>query len=108
MGTAASSFTLEATCSDSGARAGCLATAHGPLPTPTFMPVGTQASVKALTPWELRATGARCVLANTYHLVLRPGADVVARCGGFYRFSGWHGPMLTDSGGFQVFSLDKL
>src|SRR4051812_40366786 len=101
-------FTLLSTCASTGARAGSLVTPHGALQTPTFMPVGTLGTVKALTPDDVRSTGAHCVLGNTYHLALRPGADVVARLGGLHAFSGWTGPMLTDSGGFQVFSLDAL
>jgi queuine tRNA-ribosyltransferase len=85
-----------------------LTTPHGTVPTPAFMPVGTQATVKSLDPHELRALGAACVLANTYHLALRPGADAVRRLGGLHRFMGWDGAMLTDSGGFQVWSLAPL
>ena len=96
-------FTLAAT--DGGARAGVLRTAHGEIPTPAFMPVGTKATVKTLHPDEVRALGASVILANTYHLYFRPGADVVERLGGLHAFSGWDGPILTDSGGFQVFSL---
>ena len=90
---------------DGGARAGELATAHGVVRTPAFMPVGTAASVKGLAPWELERLGPEMVLANTYHLLLRPGADTIERLGGLHRFMGWPGPILTDSGGFQVFSL---
>jgi queuine tRNA-ribosyltransferase len=99
-------FTLDATAG--AARAGRLATAHGTVDTPTFMPVGTQATVKALTPEMVAATGAGIVLANTYHLMLRPGAERVARLGGLHEFMQWPGPILTDSGGFQVMSLAKL
>jgi queuine tRNA-ribosyltransferase len=99
-------FALEAT--DGAARAGTLTTAHGTVETPTFMPVGTQATVKALTPEMVAATGAGIVLANTYHLMLRPGAERVARLGGLHAFMRWSGPILTDSGGFQVMSLAKL
>ena len=99
-------FTLEAT--DGAARAGTLTTAHGTVETPTFMPVGTSATVKALTPEMVAATGAGIVLANTYHLMLRPGAERVARLGGLHAFMRWPGPILTDSGGFQVMSLAKL
>ncbi|MBV8170364.1 MAG: tRNA guanosine(34) transglycosylase Tgt [Candidatus Eremiobacteraeota bacterium] len=99
-------FTLEAT--DGDARAGVLRTAHGEIPTPTFMPVGTQASVKGLAPDELTGAGARIILANAYHLYLRPGADTIEAAGGLHAFMGWHGPILTDSGGFQVFSLASL
>ncbi len=99
-------FTLDAT--DGAARAGTLTTAHGVVETPTFMPVGTRATVKGLTPEMVAATGAGIVLANTYHLMLRPGAERVARLGGLHRFMQWPGPILTDSGGFQVMSLAKL
>jgi queuine tRNA-ribosyltransferase len=85
-----------------------LETAHGPIATPVFMPVGTQATVKALSPTELRDLRAGCVLANTYHLALRPGAEIVERLGGLHGFMGWDGPILTDSGGFQVWSLADL
>lgn len=93
---------------NSGLRAGILQTAHGPVLTPTFMPVGTQASVKSLTPREVAASGARIVLGNTYHLALQPGIETVERLGGLHAFGRWEGPMLTDSGGFQVFSLGGL
>jgi len=93
---------------DGSARAGILATAHGPVETPVFMPVGTAGTVKAMTSEAVRATGARLVLGNTYHLMLRPGAEQVARFGGLHRFMDWPGPILTDSGGFQVMSLAKL
>ena len=83
-------------------------TPHGRVETPKFMPVGTLATVKALTPAQLKGTGAQMVLANTYHLHLQPGEDLIARAGGLHRFMGWDGPMLTDSGGFQVFSLASL
>jgi len=98
-----SAFTVSA--SDGAARAGLLRTAHGDIPTPAFMPVGTKATVKALHPDEVRALGAHVVLGNTYHLHFRPGERVVEELGGIHRFSGWDGPILTDSGGFQVFSL---
>ncbi len=98
-------FELLARDTGSGARVGRLATPHGTLETPAFMPVGTQATVKGLTPDLLRATGSRMILANTYHLALRPGEEVVAALGGLHTFMGWDGPILTDSGGFQVFSL---
>jgi len=99
-------FTLEAT--DGAARAGMLRTAHGDVPTPVFMPVGTAGTVKAMTADAVRATGARMVLGNTYHLMLRPGPERVARLGGLHRLMDWHGPILTDSGGFQVMSLSGL
>lgn len=91
-----------------GPRAGHLDTARGRIHTPAFMPVGTQASVKALTPVEVRDTGAEVVLANAYHLYLRPGIETIQALGGLHRFMAWHGPILTDSGGFQVFSLGHL
>lgn len=90
---------------DGAARRGRLATAHGTIETPTFMPVGTAATVKAMTPEMVRSTGAQIVLGNTYHLMLRPGAERIARLGGLHRFMNWPGPVLTDSGGFQVMSL---
>jgi queuine tRNA-ribosyltransferase len=93
------------TATDGAARAGVLRTAHGEVPTPAFMPVGTKGTVKAIDPEELRALGATIVLGNTYHLHFRPGDDLVAELGGLHRFMGWDGPILTDSGGFQVFSL---
>ena len=99
-------FTLHAT--DAGARAGMLATAHGAVPTPSFMAVGTAGTVKAMTADAVRATGTKIVLGNTYHLMLRPTAERVARLGGLHRMMDWPGPILTDSGGFQVMSLAKL
>jgi queuine tRNA-ribosyltransferase len=97
------SFTV--TARDGEARAGVLRTAHGDVVTPAFMPVGTKATVKGIDPQALRDLGATIVLANSYHLHFRPGADLVAELGGLHRFMGWDGPILTDSGGFQVFSL---
>ena len=91
-----------------GARLGLMNTPHGAVETPVFAPVGTQATVKTLTPQQLGELGATLVLANTYHLYLRPGAEVVARLGGLHHFMGWEGPILTDSGGYQVFSLPNL
>src|SRR5579883_460011 len=102
------SFDLLAVDARTGARAGVLHTPHGDVPTPIYMPVGTQATVKTLTPDELVECGAAIILANTYHLSLRPGAARVARFGGLHRFMGWDRPILTDSGGFQVFSLGHL
>ncbi|HLY30943.1 MAG TPA: tRNA-guanine transglycosylase, partial [Ktedonobacterales bacterium] len=87
------------------ARAGLLLTPHGAVPTPMFMPVGTHATVKAVGPDDLEALGAHIVLSNTYHLLLRPGPEVIARFGGLHGFMRWERPILTDSGGFQVFSL---
>ena len=98
-------FTLEA--QDGRARAGRFSTPHGDLLTPVFAPVGTAATVKAVTPAQLTDLGASLVLSNTYHLYLRPGDDLVAEMGGLHEFMQWHGPMLTDSGGFQVFSLGE-
>jgi queuine tRNA-ribosyltransferase len=96
-------FRIEARCGP--ARAGVLATPHGPVHTPAFMPVGTHGAVKAMTPDQVRETGAEILLANTYHLSLRPGAGLVEKLGGLHAFMRWPGPILTDSGGFQVFSL---
>jgi queuine tRNA-ribosyltransferase len=96
-------FTLQAT--DGAARAGVIRTAHGEIRTPAFMPVGTKGTVKTLLPDEVAALGADVVLGNTYHLHLRPGEDVIEALGGLHAFTGWSGPILTDSGGFQVFSL---
>jgi queuine tRNA-ribosyltransferase len=100
-----SEFRFELLAEDGAARRGRLHTAHGPVDTPAFMPVGTAATVKAMTADMLRATGTEIVLANTYHLMLRPGAERVERLGGLHRFMAWPGPILTDSGGFQVMSL---
>lgn len=99
-------FTIQHT--DGAARAGELLTAHGVIPTPIFMPVGTQGSVKAVCPQDLKDLGARIILGNTYHLYLRPGDEMIARRGGLHRFMRWDRPILTDSGGFQVFSLSAL
>jgi queuine tRNA-ribosyltransferase len=93
---------------DGGARRGRITTAHGAIDTPTFMPVGTAATVKAMQPESVAATGAQVVLGNTYHLMLRPTADRIEKLGGLHRFMNWPGPILTDSGGFQVMSLSKL
>jgi queuine tRNA-ribosyltransferase len=101
-------FTLDALDPDTQARAGRLSTRHGEVVTPAFMPVGTQGTVKTLTPDELRAAGADILLANTYHLYLRPGVETVRRMGGLHRFMSWPGSILTDSGGFQVLSLAEL
>ena len=104
--TRAVSWTPLATCGE--ARAGLLRTPHGVVPTPLFMPVGTAATVKALTPADLRTSGVSMVLANAWHLWVRPGHELIGRMGGLHRFMAWDGPILTDSGGFQVFSLEKL
>ena len=101
-------FHLDATDPSTSARAGRWETPHGVVETPAFMPVGTLATVKGLLPEQLRKAGAQMVLANTYHLALRPGSEVVRDLGGLHRFMDWDGPILTDSGGFQVFSLAKL
>jgi queuine tRNA-ribosyltransferase len=101
----APAFRFELLAMDGAARRGRLHTAHGTIETPAFMPVGTQATVKATTPAVLRAAGAEMILANTYHLMLRPGAERIARLGGLHRFMAWPGPILTDSGGYQVMSL---
>ena len=102
------SFELVAQDSRTGARAGLLHTPHGTIETPFFMPVGTHATVKTLSQQDLEGLGAQVLLANAYHLYLRPGAELVARAGGLHGFMGWKRPMLTDSGGFQVFSLSGL
>ena len=101
-------FKVTAECGETGARAGELVTPHGVVRTPLFMPVGTQATVKAMAPHELEELGAQVILGNTYHLYLRPGAELVAEAGGLHRFMNWRHPILTDSGGFQVFSLSEL
>jgi queuine tRNA-ribosyltransferase len=98
-------MTFRVTATDGAARAGRLETAHGEVPTPAFMPVGTKGSVKSLHPDEVREVGARILLGNTYHLHFRPGDELIAELGGLHAFMGWDGPILTDSGGFQVFSL---
>ena len=91
-----------------GPRAGILSTPHGTIETPVFMPVGTQATVKAMSPTELEDIGAQIILSNTYHLYLRPGHELIARAGGLHEFMNWHRPILTDSGGFQVYSLGDI
>jgi queuine tRNA-ribosyltransferase len=101
-------FRLVKTCPQTKARAGELFTPHGTVPTPVFMPVGSQGTVKTLTPQEVKALGINMVLANTYHLYLRPGIDVIEKLGGLHNFMGWDGAILTDSGGYQVFSLAPL
>ena len=102
------SLTWTLSTTDGAARRGTLHTAHGEVPTPVFMPVGTAGTVKAMTADAVRSTGARLILGNTYHLMLRPGADRVERLGGLHRMVDWPGPILTDSGGFQVMSLSQL
>lgn len=101
-------FEFELVARDGAARAGILKTPRGDVKTPTFMPVGTQGTVKCLSPDQVRSSGAGIVLANAYHLMIRPGADVVEKAGGVQRWSGWAGPMLSDSGGYQLFSLAAL
>jgi queuine tRNA-ribosyltransferase len=101
-------FTIEAECATSWARAGTIQTPHGSIHTPIFMPVGTQATVKSVSPEELQAAGAQIILSNTYHLMLRPGSALIKEFGGLHSFMNWHGPILTDSGGFQVWSLGHL
>jgi queuine tRNA-ribosyltransferase len=99
---------FELIAQDGGARLGRIGTAHGIVETPAFMPVGTAATVKGMRPADVAATGAQIILANTYHLMLRPGEERVAKLGGLHKFMDWPGPILTDSGGFQVMSLAKL
>jgi queuine tRNA-ribosyltransferase len=101
-------FNLTTTLPSGSARAGELVTSHGVIPTPVFMPVGSQATVKTLTPDEIQALGVRLILSNTYHLYLRPGVEVIKKLGGLHRFMNWDGAILTDSGGYQVFSLSAL
>ena len=101
-------FVVDAVCPVTGARAGRVVTQHGEIPTPVFMPVGTQATVKAMAPFELEEIGAKIILSNTYHLHLRPGGELVRAAGGLHNFMRWNHPILTDSGGFQVFSLASL
>ena len=103
-----SHFALTATSTETAARCGALRTAHGSVSTPVFMPVGTLGTVKSLTPEDLQQIGAQIILGNTYHLYLRPGCDIIEPFGGLHRFMNWPGPILTDSGGFQIFSLAKL
>lgn len=99
-------FEFQVESTDGAARSGALQTPHGRVMTPAFMPVGTNGSVRALSPFDLRAIGTEMILANTYHLHVRPGEDVVSELGGIQKFSSWSGPVITDSGGFQVFSLE--
>ena len=101
-------YELIKTCKQTGARLGRLHTPHGVIETPIFMPVGTQATVKAMTPEELKDIGSQIILSNTYHLYMRPGHDLIERAGGLHKFMNWDEPILTDSGGFQVFSLGPL
>jgi queuine tRNA-ribosyltransferase len=108
MNDAVNSFSYRTIAADGPARAGVISTAHGEIKTPAFMPVGTTGTIKAMTADAVRATGASIVLGNTYHLMLRPGAERIAALGGLHRFMDWPGPILTDSGGFQIMSLAKL
>lgn len=101
-------FDCQARCQQTQARAGVFHTPHGIIETPRFMPVGTLANVKTVTPAQLATTGAQMILANTYHLHLQPGEEIIAAAGGLHQFMGWPGPILTDSGGFQVFSLSQM
>src|SRR5689334_15298042 len=101
-------FAFEIAATDGRARSGVLAMQRGEIRTPAFMPVGTAATVKAMRPEEVQASGADIILGNTYHLMLRPGAERVAKLGGLHRFMGWERPILTDSGGYQVMSLSEL
>ena len=103
-----SALRFELLATDGAARRGRLTTAHGVVDTPAFMPVGTRATVKSLSPDDVRAAGAQIVLGNTFHLLVRPGPDLIRELGGLHRFMSWDGPILTDSGGFQVFSLARL
>ena len=100
-----SHFGFQVSAEDGAARRGRLETAHGTIDTPAFMPVGTAGTVKAMRPQDVAATGAEIILGNTYHLMLRPGAERIAALGGLHKFMNWPGPILTDSGGYQVFSL---
>ena len=102
------SFEVLKTDPETGARAGILHTPHGDIETPVYMPVGTQATVKGVFPRDLEEAGSQIILSNTYHLYMRPGDDIVKRGGGLHKFMNWNKPILTDSGGFQVFSLGKL
>ncbi len=101
-------FELKKTCSITKARRGLINTEHGQIETPVFMPVGTRATVKTVTPLELSELGAQIMLSNTYHLMLRPGVEIINNAGGLHKFCAWKKPILTDSGGFQVFSLSKI
>ena len=95
-------------CKQSGARIGRLTTPHGVIETPVFMPVGTMATVKSLSPEEVEGLGSQIILSNTYHLYLRPGHEIIRQAGGLHKFMNWHKPILTDSGGFQIFSLSSM
>lgn len=101
-------YELKKVCKQTGARLGTVHTPHGSFDTPVFMPVGTLATVKTMSPEELNEIGANIILSNTYHLWLRPGEDIVKEAGGLHQFMNWDKPILTDSGGFQVFSLSDM
>ena len=101
-------FEIEKCCPQSKARAGRILTPHGEVPTPVFLPVGSKGPVKTLTPEEMREIGLSMVLANAYWLYLQPGMEVIQSMGGIHRFTSWEGPILTDSGGYQIFSLSRL
>ena len=101
-------FKFQLIASNNKARTGFIETAHGTIRTPAFMPVGTRAAVKAIFPESVKTTGSDVILGNTYHLMLKPGAERIAKLGGIHKFMNWHGPILTDSGGFQVMSLSDL
>ena len=101
-------FTILARCQNSAARLGRVQTPHGAFDTPAFMPVGTKASIKGLTPDHIHATGSQIILNNAYHMMLRPGDDLIAQLGGVHRFMQWSGPILTDSGGYQAFSMSDI
>ena len=101
-------YTLLKKDKNTEARLGKIITSHGEVDTPNFMPVGTSASVKTLTPQDLKSVGTQIILSNAYHLLLRPGAQIIENAGGLHKFMNWDGPILTDSGGFQVFSLANL
>src|SRR5688572_11939818 len=106
--TAALRFSISHRCAESQARLGRVETPHGSFDTPAFMPVGTKASIKGLTPDHVRATGSQIILNNAYHLMLRPGDDLIARRGGVHQFMQWDGPILTDSGGYQAYSMADI
>src|SRR6478735_2253996 len=108
MARAVTRFTFSLSATDGAARTGVIAMQRGEIRTPAFMPVGTAATVKAMRPEEVRGSGADVILGNTYHLMLRPGAERVAKLGGLHKFMGWDRPILTDSGGYQVMSLSEL
>src|SRR5229473_1191964 len=108
MKTTTRCFEIVARCPDTKARAGLLKTPHGEVETPVFAPVGTQGSVKTLLSQDLEKLRVQLILGNTYHLYLRPGVDVIQKAGGLHRFMGWEGAILTDSGGYQVFSMEQL